>query len=567
MSEQTGDPELPVAAGRKARRFSIIWLVPLAAVAIGAWLAWDTLSKQGPTIVVTFNSAEGLQAGQSQLKFKEITLGTVKSLTLTPDHTKVDVEIATTKQAESLLTDQTIFWVVKPRLFAGNLSGLDTVLSGSYVGMLPPVAGTDAKPQRRFTGREEPPVQDARVAGRTFLLKADRLGSLSLGSPVFFRDLNVGEVLGWDIGDMAESVTIRAFVRAPYDGFVRDETRFWNASGVSLKLGANGVELQVESIRAIILGGLAFDTPQEGVTSPLATASHVFPLFSDKETAYNASYSRKIPVVSYFDGSVRGLAAGSEVTMHGLKVGTVTDVRLTFDMKRMTIVAPVKYEIEPERILGIGGKSMAPSTAAAAQMLVNQGMRATLQASNLLTGQQVVALDFVTDAPPAKIAEVDGVYVMPTSDGGSFAGLTASATQVLQKINALPLKPMVDNINAMIASLTDLAGGQETKKILGDLASAMNSADELIRKMEAGLAPTAKQLPEVTADLRRTLTTTTKFMNSLQTAYGDNTRFSRDVDRLMLQVSDAVRSIRQLADLLSRHPEALIKGRPGGGKE
>lgn len=567
MSEQTGDPELPVAAGRKARRFSIIWLVPLLAVAIGAWLAWDTLSKQGPTIVITFNSAEGLQAGQSQLKFKEITLGTVKSLTLTPDHTRVDVEIATTKQAEPLLTDQTIFWVVKPRLFAGNLSGLDTVLSGSYVGMLPPAAGSNATPQRRFTGREEPPVQDARVAGRTFLLKADRLGSLSLGSPIFFRDLNVGEVLGWDIGDMAESVTIRAFVRAPYDGYVRDETRFWNASGVSLKMGANGVELQIESIRAIILGGLAFDTPPEGAGSPLASASHVFPLFSDKETAYNASYSRKVSVVSYFDGSVRGLAAGSEVTMHGLKVGTVTDVRLSFDMKRMTIVAPVRYEIEPERILGIGGKTMAPSTAAAAQMLVNQGMRATLQAGNLLTGSQVVALDFITDAPPAKVSEVDGVFVMPTSDGGSFAGLTASATQVLQKINALPLNAMVANINTMIASLTDLAGGQETKKILSDLASAMNSADELIRKMEAGLAPTAKQLPEVTADLRRTLTTTTKFMNSLQTAYGDNTRFSRDVDRLMLQVSDAVRSIRQLADLLSRHPEALIKGRPGGGKE
>jgi paraquat-inducible protein B len=237
---------LPQAATRRSRRFSIIWIVPLVAVAIGGWLAWDTLSKEGPTIKIAFDSGEGLQAGQSQLRYKDIVFGTVKSLELAPDRTHVIVTVATTRQAEPLLAEETQFWVVKPRFFAGNVSGLETLLSGSYIGMLP--AAKPGKSRRDFVGREDPPVLGAFVPGRTFLLKSKRIGSVSIGSPIFFRDLNVGEVLGWDIADMAEYVTIHAFVRAPYDSYVNEQTRFWNASGVSVKLGGAGVEVQMESL-------------------------------------------------------------------------------------------------------------------------------------------------------------------------------------------------------------------------------------------------------------------------------------------------------------------------------
>ena len=343
---------LPHAATRRSRRISIIWIVPLVAVAIGGWLAWDTLSKEGPTIKISFEGGEGLQAGQSQLKYKDIVFGTVKSLTLAPDKTHVIVTVATTHEAEPLLTEGTLFWVVKPRLFAGNISGLETLLSGSYVGMLP--AGQAGKDQREFVGREDPPVLRSLCPGHTFLLKSKRIGAVSVGSPIFFRDLNVGEVLGWDIADMAEYVTIHAFVRAPYDSYVHDETRFWNASGVSIKLGGTGVEVQMESLKALLLGGVAFETPVADIHTAETPENHVFPLFADRDTANAASYTRKIPAISYFPGSVSGLAPGSEVTMHGLKVGEVTDVRLTYDAAKDAIVAPVRYEVEPERVVGVG---------------------------------------------------------------------------------------------------------------------------------------------------------------------------------------------------------------------
>src|SRR5882757_8193583 len=203
MSE-TENKVLARSGVRRSRRLPVIWAIPIVAIAIGAWLAWDTLSKEGPRIIVSFEDAEGLQAGQSQLKYKEITLGTVKSLEFTKDQRRVLVSIATTAQAEPFLTTGTQFWVVKPRLFAGNISGFSTLLSGSYVGLLP--GDASAKAESNFIGREDPPLLDANVAGRAFLLKTDQLGSVNLGSPVFYRGLSVGEVLGWDIGEMAESV-------------------------------------------------------------------------------------------------------------------------------------------------------------------------------------------------------------------------------------------------------------------------------------------------------------------------------------------------------------------------
>jgi paraquat-inducible protein B len=549
---------LPQATTRRRRRFSVIWIVPLVAVAIGAWLAWDTLSKEGPTIKISFESGEGLQAGQSQLKYKDIVFGTVKSLELSPDQTHVVVTVATTHQAEPLMTDGTIFWVVKPRLFAGNISGIETLLSGSYIGMLP--AAQAGKSQRDFVGREDPPVLGAHVPGRTFLMKSKRSGAVSVGSPIFFRDLAVGEVLGWDIADMAEYVTIHAFVRAPYDSYVHDETRFWNASGVSIKLGGTGVEVQMESLKALLLGGVAFETPAADIHAAETAEDHVFPLFADRDTANAASYTHKIPAIAYFPGSVSGLAPGSQVTMHGIKVGEVTDVRLSYDAAKDNVVAPVRFEVEPERVVGVGQRVF-KTDAEGVDALLKKGLRASLQSASLITGQQQVTLEFVPDAPPAEVAMDGPDYVVPSTEGGGFAGLAASATELLNKVNTMPFDQIGKSLDGILKSVNDVAQGPQTKKALTDLAAMIASAQGMIQRLDT------KQLPELTAGLEKTLTSANKLVLSLDNGYGDNTKFNRDLDRLMAQATDAVRSIRALTDLLARHPEALIKGRPEGPLE
>src|SRR3954447_1300961 len=227
----------------RKRRLSLIWAIPVVTLIIGAWLAWQTLSERGPLITITFETAEGLQAHQSHVRHKDVDMGVVQKIALTPDLRRVQVTVRMNQEAAPLLTDKAQFWVVRPRFFAGAISGLQTLFSGSYIDLLPSAEGGDQK--RDFVGLENPPVLQSDVPGRTFLLRAKRIGSLNLGSPIMFRDLEVGEVLGWDVGEMARNITIHAFVRAPFDKYVHDNSRFWNASGAKVQLGPSGVQVQV----------------------------------------------------------------------------------------------------------------------------------------------------------------------------------------------------------------------------------------------------------------------------------------------------------------------------------
>jgi paraquat-inducible protein B len=559
------DPASLQRAGvRRSRRLPVIWTIPIVAIAIGAWLAWDTLSKEGPRIAISFEDAEGLQAGQSQLKFKDIVLGTVKSLEFTKDRRKVLVTIATTAQAEPFLTTGTQFWVVKPRLFAGNISGFSTLLSGSYIGLLPGDAA--AKAERNFVGREEPPLLDSDVPGRTFLLKSDELGSVNLGSPVFYRGLSVGQVLGWDIGDMAKSVTIHAFVRSPFDSYVHDQTRFWNASGVSVKLGGAGVEMQVESLRALLLGGVAFETPTTGPSSEVSAENHEFPLFINQDAAKAASYSRKIELLVYFSSSVRGLGAGSEVVVHGLKIGQVTDVKLSFDPVKDAIVAPVRLEIAPERIVGIG-RQVFKDTHEAVQALVSKGFRATLQSGNLLTGEMLVSFDVIPNAPPVTVTEQDGAFVFPTTESGGLSGLQASAGDLLRNVNAIPFASIGQSLDVMTKNMSALTNGPQLQEALTGLAGTLAEAQSAMKSLNSEMGPALKQLPEIANALQATLKQSNQLIRSLDTGYGGDTQFHRDLDRLMAQLNDAVRSFKALADLLTRHPEALVRGRTDTGAQ
>jgi len=252
--------------------------------------------------------------------------------------------------------------------------------------------------------------------------------------------------------------------------------------------------------------------------------------------------------------------------MHGLKVGEVTDVRLSYDAAKDAIVAPVRFEVEPERVIGVG-KRVFKTDAEAVDALLKKGLRASLQSTSLITGQQMVTLEFVPDATPAEVSMDGPDYVVPATEGGGFAGLTASATELLNKVNTMPFDQIGKNLDGILKSVNDVAQGPQMKKALNELAGMIASAQNMVQNLNSGLSPAAKQLPEVTAGLQKTLANANKLVLSLDNGYGDNTKFNRDIDRLLAQANDALRSIRALADLLARHPEALIKGRSAGGVE
>jgi paraquat-inducible protein B len=303
------------------------------------------------------------------------------------------------------------------------------------------------------------------------------------------------------------------------------------------------------------------------MATPVSVADHVFPLFDNRDAADAASYSRKVPLISYFPGSVRGLGPGSEVTMHGLVVGHVLEVRLAYDPQKDTVVAPVRYEVEPERILGVGVKSVFNTPAEAAAAVLKKGLRATLQSSNLITGQQAVALDFIKNAEPVPVQMVGSDFVLPSTEGGGFEGIEASAAALLDNVNKIPFKQIGDSLDGILRSANDATTGPQLRQALADLSATLASAKDMMAHLDTGLAPASRQLPQLASDLEKTLSNANKLVVSVNTGYGDNTQFNRDLERLLVQTNDALRSIRSLVDLLTRHPEALIKGRPAGGIE
>lgn len=537
--------------------------MPFLTALIALYLAWDTFSKRGPTITISFDTAAGLTPGQSQLKYRNVVMGTVKSIAIAPDLANVLVTIETVREAESLLTDKTIFWVVKPQLFAGNVSGLDTILSGSYIGMRPDARG--GNPQHDFVGQQDPPVLQASAKGTTFRLNTKRLGSISLGAPVFFRDIDVGTVLGWDLHDLANSVTIHAFVRAPFDQYVRNDSSFWDASGVSIKFGSDGIDVQLESLRAVLLGGIAFDTPQ-GSTQPIAKADQAFELFKNLDQAKAAGFGEQIKLVSYFPGSVAGLTPGADVTFHGLKIGEVTDVGLVFDQQTDRVLAPVRYRVEAGRVANLA-KAQGMEPEKIAEQMIQRGLRATLESPSLITGAKIVAFQVVPDAKPGELRKVGDHYVIPSAEVGGFDSITRAASELLSKINRIDFDRIGNSLLNAATGIDNTVNGPQIKATLAALEKAMLDVQDIARKLDKDATPALRRLPEIAQQLQDAVTKANRLIGSVDKGYGDQSKFHRDLDRLIPQLTDAARSIRALSDLLTRHPEALIQGRTNTGKE
>jgi paraquat-inducible protein B len=560
MSEHRPPTAVVHARGHRRRRISAIWSIPIVTFLLGAWLVWHTLDERGPLITVTFKTAEGLTAGTSKVRHKDVEMGAVERITLLPDLKGVAVTIRMNKESTPLLTARARFWVVKPRFFAGSVSGLHTVLSGAYIEFNPSIKPAEA--MFSFTGLEDPPVLQADVPGVEFRLVSPRLGAMSLGSPIFFRDQLVGEVLGWDVAEMAERVTIHAFVRAPFDQYVRDSTRFWNASGISLAFGNEGLHVQLESMRALLLGGIAFDTPAEGATASRSPSGHQFTLYPTKEAADTALYIRSPPLAAVFTGSVAGLTAGSEVRLRGLKVGEVESVRLEYNATHENVVAVARFYVEPSRIAHMTTDGDA-SIRARLALLVHRGLKVRIDYGNVVTGSKVLTPDLFPDDQPTLISARDDAIVIPTID--SSGDMIATMSFVFDRLATMPFAEIGRHLSDTLAGTSALTNDPNVQALARVLKATAEATQGLIGTLNKGMEPLAQRLPAITRHLDEAITRTERLMASIEAGYGANSQLNRDTGRLLTQFADAARSIRVLADLLSRHPEALIRGRTGQG--
>ena len=549
MSEPTSETDnlqaVPKPEIDESRRFSIIWLIPLLAVLIGIWLAVKAVRETGPTITIVFENAEGLVAGKTEIKYKDVTVGKVESIKLCEDLSQVLVTAAMSPDMADHLRADTLFWVVRARVAVGEVSGIGTLLSGAYIGMSP---GKEGKATHRFEGREKPPAIQPGAEGRQFALRAEQLGSLDIGSPVYFRQVKVGQVTDVNMANDGTGVMLEVFVNKPYDQQVRRDSRFFNVSGLNIDIGADGVRIDTPSLASLLVGGISFFTTGDIQTLPSANENQVFTLFESRDAANAAAFSYREYYLLYFNQSVRGLSAGAPVEFQGIKIGEVISVRLLFDQDTLSFRIPVLAAIEPDRIEFSG--ELAISEHEVLERLVEKGLRAHQSIGNLLTGQRYVSLSFVEGATTQRITYGEAYPVMPTIPD-AVEEIAATAKKQLARFSQLPLEETLNAIRKAADEVTAVIGSK-------NLESAIENIDESFSRFKE---VTAAFDQETLPSMQDILTRVRELLVSANAVLGEGAPTVYNLNRLLLELQDASRAVEALADYLEQHPDAIIFGK------
>jgi paraquat-inducible protein B len=522
--------DAPEAIVKQKKQFSTVWVVPLVALLIGGWLAFKAISEKGPTVTITFKTAEDLEAGKTKIKYKDVEVGQVESIDLSEDGSHVIVTAELRKSAEPHLTEHTRFWVERARIGAGGAAGLGTLFAGAYIGV--DIGKPGGKPARSFTGLEIPPVVTTGLPGHHFKLTAERLGSLQVGSPIYYRQFKVGQVVAYEMVEDGGAVDFRIFVHAPYHEFVRQNSRFWNASGLDVTVDASGISVNSESFLTMMIGGVAFDTPADVEPGAAAEEGFTFKLYESREKIFEKAYVQKRKWLLYFDGSIRGLSIGAPVEMQGIKIGEVTEITLEFDQEKLAFRIPVVVETEPGRIQYVGKQKV--DRIRGMDILVEKGLRAQLQSGSLLTGQLLIGLDIHEDAPPAKI-NWEGLYPELPTVPTAMEEIKGGVTRIVEKLDTIPLEQI----------------GKDLQKTMANLSETTASLEKLMQKLDANVAPAA------TDTLKQAQTTLIKVDRLLNA----DSPTGHELKRALAELADAARNISILMDYLERHPDSVIFGK------
>ncbi|WP_250537790.1 MULTISPECIES: intermembrane transport protein PqiB [unclassified Caballeronia] len=520
----------PVIEPRSRWLPSLVWLIPLVAALIGVILVVKTVSSRGPTVTISFVSAEGLEPGKTKVKFKDVDIGTVKTITLSKDHSRVLVDVQLTKEATDFAVKDTRFWVVRPRVAASGVTGLSTLLSGAYIGV---DAGRSTEDQTYFVGLETPPAVTGDQKGHTFTLHGESLGSLDIGSPVYYRRVQVGQVVAFSLDKDGTGVTLQVFVTAPYDQYVGTNSRWWHASGVDLRLDSSGFTLNTQSLATVVLGGIAFQTPPNQPPGPQAQTNATFRLAGDEADAMRDPDGQAVHVVMNFNQSLRGLSVGAPVDFRGIVLGQVTGIGVQYDPKSHAFMMPVTIDLYPDR-LGRRAKQALPEQGSTAsqdmlQLLVNRGLRGQLRTGNLLTSQLYVALDFFPKAAPAKVNANNDPLELPTVPN-TLDELQLQIADIARKIDKIPFDEIGTNLN-------------------GSLKNA-NALFDRVGK-------------EVLPEMQDTLAQAKKTFGQAQSTLQSDSPLQSDVHQALQELTRTLQSLNSLADYLERHPESLVRGKSG----
>jgi len=549
---EVSTPKVSVRPG-----ISLVWIIPLVTALVGGWLIIKTVSEQGPVATISFLTADGIEAGTTRIKYKNVNIGVVDSMEFSEDFSHVILTADFNKGTESFLRRNTRFWVVRPQLGIRGVSGLDTLVSGAYIEIEP---GQGAA-QLHFIGLEKPPVVLSESIGKRIVLVASKLGSIDTGSPVYYKGILAGEVLGYELANDHQNVYVHAFIQDPYDQLIKGNTRFWNVSGMDVSLDADGLKVSTESLQSLVFGGIAFETPEsfEQIAEQDDAQNLVYTLYDDHSKIQDYSYTRKIRYVAYFDNSIRGLGMGAPVEFQGIRIGSVVDYRLEYNSARSDFRVPVTIEIELERIVQSDPDAI-PSSAETIATMIGKGLRARLQSGSLLTGMLFVELTMEPDTNARYVATNSDIPEMPTLISVGIDSITRSLESIVAKLDTVDIASISKELLGTLEGTNKLANSEAIHASLEDLEISMRSFRNILDALDSeNLNQTITAGRDVLEKLRETVDLTN---NMLQ----PNSPMQYNVIQMTSELEEMARSIRALVEMLERNPQSMLFGKQPEGE-
>ncbi len=551
-------PEPSPAKEQVSRWPGWIWAVPIAAVAIVGYLAFKQLAVSGPAVTVTFQTAGGVQAGNTQVKYQGVKVGEVEAVHLGKNLQRVEVRLRMDADMEGHLGSGTEFWIAGQSPSLGNLASLKSIITGPYIGVIP----HDGKTQHNVQGLAQQPVTPQTVPGQHYVMLASTLGNLGRGSAVIYHGDNAGYVEQTSF-QADGSFRIGVFVKAPYDGLVRTGTRFWDAGAVQLSMQPNGPKLQFQSVSAVLQGAVSFETPAGTAGGSAAPAHHTFTLYSSKQAAEYAPGPNAVRYRVVFQAAAGGLSDGAAVELAGKRVGTVVSSELQYDAPSGQLQEAVTLALEPSRIALTGsGEWTDPRKQMDAMLdkLVSQGLRAQLGSFVPVVGVKDVELAYVAGPSQTPLMPGNPPEIPSASGGGGIEDILTAVNRVTGKLDALPIDQIAANVRTITARAAELAQSSQLK-------TALQNMDRSVANVERLTASADAQVPAIVAELRRVATQAQATIASARSLLNNQSGVTATglqtagLSQTLYELSEAARSVRQLADYLDRHPSALIRGR------
>ncbi|WP_020560842.1 intermembrane transport protein PqiB [Thiofilum flexile] len=552
------DAPLPVAVQR-SRWPSPIWLIPLLALGLAGWLLYTYWYQQGPSVEVYFNSAEGIVEGQTVVRYKHVVVGRVEQVSLAARENSSEllpvVKMRLNKEIQDLMNCNAQFWVVRPRIKGAEVSGLGTLFSGSYIGLQPRPerAETDDGFKLCYQALEDPPPMNPERPGRQFILEADSVGSIDNGTPIFYKQLRVGEVVDYRLVRETGKFEVRAFIDDPYYTFVNPNSRFWNAGGLDFKMSPSGAEFRMESLSALLIGGIAFDAGRDGESADSSTTSKPnsrFHLFKDYKSSQERLYRDKLYYVMHFSGSVRGLAVGASVEYQGVPVGKVEAIEMDLDPSNLQTRIPVRVVLEPQRFAEDITLEQAQTML---EKLVEQGVRAKLQNGNILTGQAFINLVQESKASPERMSQEGTRTVFPTSSTSSedltrialdiANDLKSTVASVRRFMDSKQLDHTVTNANELIDDTQFLM--RDARKAVADLRVVLQTLEnETLPKASHDFTSVANSINKAIPQLNHDVTSVANSINkAIPQASHDLTSVANSINKAIPRASHDLTSV------------------------